>query len=353
MENNKTIASDKLVNMVGYKIYRETVDGDIAVFRIKKYSETRKNLLVLDEENHIQSIPISELKEYHVLKADGMFMASVVSTKDETGRQLKDVVISISKILEIEAGIVRPYAFCRQSVTDIFYNLLCNDESQQIVGLSVNRDTCPANFDMGIMMLCDKVISSEKVFFYREDTLEDILGFINQKEYDLVLSTLFQAHAKAEHNRSITLRREHKGWCKNLKTLLHENNFQSDINQMLGITDIAFNFSDYIIEAPLPDEKKGNYYTVGDDLKLWLSGLFKIAINDLTVLEYQHDINLADLNNALYFFLRDNQKKLYICIYTVKGKFFESDLEDQYNKKSFIDEWRIDFYNKYRECHKV
>lgn len=354
MDENKKkqISSDKLVNMIGYKIYKETEDGDLIVYRIKKYSATRRNLIVTDSENQIHSIPINDLKEFHILKADGMFMSSIVSVKDESGRSFKDVIISASKVLEIENGIIKPYAICRQSVTDIFYNLLCNDESQQIAGLSVNRDTCPANFDMGIMMLCDKVVKSEMVFFYREDTLEDILDMINIRDYDLVLSTLYQGHAKASKNPAISLKKEDKGWCKNLKTLLHENNFQSDINQMLGITDIMFNFSDYIIEKPLPDEKKGNYYTVDDDLKLWLSGLFSIAINDLTVLEYEHDINLADLNNTLYFFLRDSQKKLYICVYTTKGKFLESDLEDQYNKKSFVDEWRVDFYNKYKEAHK-
>jgi hypothetical protein len=169
----------------------------------------------------------------------------------------------------------------------------------------------------------------------------------------MILSTLYRKHAHSCGDPKALVSSEHGGWCKNIKILLNENNFQADINEMLGITDITFDLSKYIFEKPLPDESKGGYYTIGDDLKLWLSGTFRVAIDDITILEYAHDINLADLNNARYFILRDSSKKLYICVYTIKGEYLESDLQDAYEKKSFVDEWRIDFVDKYKKSRKI
>ena len=87
-------------------------------------------------------------------------------------------------------------------------------------------------------------------------------------------------------------------------------------------------------------------------MKVWLAGTFRVAINDITVLKYDHDINLADYNNALYFFLRDNTKQLWFCVYTVDGQYLESDLEEQYNKLSVSDKYRIRFYSKYNKNNK-
>lgn len=343
--------SDKIKSMVGCKIFREVDEDTIEVYRIKKYSNSENAVVCVDEDGNLKYLDQADLKKYHILSADGMLMASIVKVKAENGRVFKDVIVSVSKVLEIQSGMFQPYAICRQSINDIFYNLMSQGEDDTMAGLAVNRDDCPAGFDMGMMMAADEIVKSEVVYFYRKDTLEDIYPFLKIKDYDKVLSDLYTTHVNTVKNIDPTamMKKEHAGWCKNLKLLLEQNNFQSDINQMLGITDVTFNLEDYIVETPLPDESKGGYYTVPDDLKLWLSGAFRIAINDLTVLEYDHDINLADLNNARYFFLRDNQKKLYICVYTITGEYLQSDLEDQYNKASFIDEWRIDFVDKYKK----
>jgi hypothetical protein len=94
------------------------------------------------------------------------------------------------------------------------------------------------------------------------------------------------------------------------------------------------------------------YDTVTPDLKVWLAGTFKTSINDITVLKYDHDIDLADFNNASYFFLRDINKQLWFCVYTVEGEYLKSDLEAQYNKMDVSDKYRLDFYNKYNKYSK-
>jgi hypothetical protein len=339
-----------LDQLCGTIIFRE-LDGDIQKLRIVKYSENKNVIIARDDSGNSVYLPIDILKKFKILQPDGLMMISAVSLDDKN--KYRDVIVTVTKELEVKLGHMQPYAICRQSITDIFYNILCNSENEQIAGLSVNRDNCPTNFDMGIMMQCFEVLKTVTVHFYRKDTLDDILDFINTREFDKILEDLYMKHAKSCGDPKALVSKEHQGWCKSLKILLKENNFQSDINEMLGITDLAFKLDDYIIEKPLPDESKGDYYTVTDDLKLWLSGTFRIWMNDITILEYDHDINLADLNNARYFMLRDSSKKLYICVYTIKGEYLESDLQDLYEKKSFIDEWRLDFIDKYKKSRKI
>ena len=112
------------------------------------------------------------------------------------------------------------------------------------------------------------------------------------------------------------MKNEHDGWCRNVKTLLKQNNFQNDLNQMLGITDLGFNIDPYLVDKPVPGKEDLTYKAAREDFKCWLSSIYKININEANFLEYDHDINLADFNNAKYFLFRDTtNNKLYLCVY--------------------------------------
>ena len=91
---------------------------------------------------------------------------------------------------------------------------------------------------------------------------------------------------------------------------------------------------------------------MADDLTEWVRSIFKINIKDNTVLEYDLDINLAEFNNARYFIFRDKTKKLFLVVYTIDGEYKEAELEQENEKKSFSDEYRIKFYNKYNSIKK-
>ena len=342
-----------LKTLIGHKIFKTNDDGSLSIYRIIRCNEKDNSVFVSGDSGAKKYIKKEDLKQYKILEPDGVLSLSIVSLKDSDGKVVKDVIVTCAKYLEMKIGVLRPYAICRQNITDIFANLICTTSDNDVVGLSCNRDDCPTNFDMGMMLISDEVLKYEFVNFYRNDTLEDIFKFVDTREYDMVLTGLYTTHCKYSDDPSAAFKKKDKGWCKDLKTLLQDNNFQADINQMLGITDIAFDLSEYIYEKPLPDPDKGNYYTLPEDLKIWLAGTFKVSINDLTVIEYDYDINLADFNNANYFFLRDTTKTLYMIVYTTAGKYHLSDLEDMYNKKDFTTKWRIDFYNKYNNKNNV
>jgi hypothetical protein len=202
------------------------------------------------------------------------------------------------------------------------------------------------------MLSCDEISHSTHFVIYRNDTIKNILSLINTNKYDEVLKESFMNHIKYSKNPSASFKKQDKGWCRDLKTLLLENSFQNDINDMLGITDVDFCISDYLIKKPLPGKEDEIFDSPTDEFRAWLSSIFKVNINNATFIEYDHDINLAEFNNARYLLLRDINEKLYLVVYTVDGEYLEEDLINISNKKDFSSEFRLKFYNKYNHNNK-
>lgn len=339
----------KLKAMSGYKLFKELEDGTIDLIRIvelfNRDTNNPKAMIKNQGTGETKKVDVSELKGYTPLEPDGLATFNIVKIRTGENTFVKDVIVTASKILNIKIGDTLPYAVCRQNITDIFYNLLTKQEEDMMVGLSVNRDTCPSNFDFGLMLACDEIVYSESVNFYRTDTIEDILKMVNKLKFDTVLKSLYQKHIEFADDPNLQFKKEHKGWVSSLETLLKQNNFEEDINQMLGITSINPIIENHSVTKQLPNGEE--YTSLSDPMIRWLSHIYKVNIKDITVLEYNHDINLADFNNARYFILRDPSNKLYLAVYTVDGEYHETDLELENEKKDFSEEFRINFYNKY------
>lgn len=341
---------------LGYKLFKEFEEHIemIRIVKIIKHSNgIPDEIMIRDEGNSVtKKVDIDYLKGYTPLEPDGYITFNITNIKVED-KVSKDVVVTASKILNIKVGDLIPFAVCRQSITDIFYNLLCKDESEMIAGLSINQNNCPTNFDFRVMLACDEIEYSQHVNFYRTDTIDDILGLIKTDKFDNVLSNLYSEHIKASKNPNALIKKKDKGWCRDLETLLKENNFQTDINEMLGITEVDFDINKYLLEKPLlvNGKEEGTFTTCTDELKLWLSSIFKVNISECTFIEFGHDINLADFNNSKYVLLRDKLNKLYLVVYTCSGEYLEYDLANEAGKKDFSSEFRLNFYNKYNHIN--
>lgn len=350
----------KLFAMVGYKLYKELEDGSIHMVRIvnvRKPYKVDKNtkdpseISIYDySTKETKKVKVETLHDYTPLKPDGILSFNIVNVVDQETKEInKDVMVTAVKYQNVELGLAKiPYVVCRQSITDIFYNLsVINMDKDMMVGLSVSQDTCPTNFDFRTMMACSNVIFSEIINFYRNDILEDIYPMIRLPKYDSILENLFLSHAKATGNPTISLKKHDKGWCRDLKTLLIQNNFQYDINQMLGITGVDFEIAPYLEERPIPGKEDTKYLIAGKDLHDWLCQVYRLNINEAAVIEFDHDINLADFNNARYFLFRDNKNKLYLIVYTLGIEKFEADLEAKYNEMDFSTKFKLAYFNKY------
>ena len=359
----------RIYNMLGQKLFFEKEDGSIHMLRIVgmkkpfKITEATKDpseITVYDyETKERKKVRVADLSKYHPLEPDGILALSTVWVRNEKGAITKDVIVTATKYLTMKLKISQiPFAVCRQSITDIWHNLFINDESEMIVGLAVNQNNCPTNFDYRLMFACDNVEYSDYINFYRTDTLEDLYPMIDMNKFNTVLDSLYKRHVKASKNPTLAFRSEDKGWCKDLKLLLSLNNFQHDINEMLDITQVDFCISDYLAEKEVsstkivdgkPNTKNIKYDIARDDFRYWLSLTYKENISEAVFVEYDHDINLADYQNNKYLLLRDNTNKLYLVVYTVTGQFFEADLIEKSKEMDFSTKFKIDFYNKYNK----
>ena len=353
----------RLFNMNGYKLFKEDEDGNIHVIRIVGMKRPKEITPKTPDPTEIvirdydtcgkRTVKVADLKDYSPLKPDGILTISLVNIRDSKNKAVKDVIVTATKFINLEYKInVMPYAVCRQNVTDIFYNLLAEDEEHTMVGLSVNQDTCPANFDFGIMFAADEVVYNEFINFYRTDLIEDLLDdIVKTNKYDEALHGLYEIHAKTAHRPEILMKKQDNGWCSDLRTLLKENNFQADVNQMLGITDVAFDIAPYIVEKH-DNSSDMDYPVASDDLRYWLSSIFKINIKEIGIIEFDNDINLADFNDSRYLLIRDKSNTLYLMVYTLAGEYHEADLEAKAKEYDFVTKFKIEFYNKYNSINK-
>ena len=345
-------------NLNGIRYFKE-VDDHIEMVRIYYAGNTNgqdlTHVYIIDEATKEKSkISVDELKDWTPLEPDGYITFNIVEVGTSNGGTQKDVIVTIQRIDQIKyVHNLKPFAICRQSITDIFANLVCTTEENDIVGLAVNENDCPTNFDYMMMLGCNNIERSDHFNIYRSDTLErDILPMMADNvisEYDLVLDKLFLEAIHDFPNAPILEMnaKSYKGWTRSLKLLLKENNFQSDLDEMFGITKVQFDIDQFIEKKTLPTNSEVEYDAPTEDLRLWLSSVFKVNIKEATVLEYNHDINLGDFQNSTYFFLRDIKDQLYLVVYNSEGEYLEADLEAKRQEHDFSTNFRIEFYNKY------
>lgn len=343
--------------MIGYKFFKEEENDEIKLIRLiktRKYKNTITDpaeVTVRDEDTgEVYKIRTDKIKnEYKPLIPDGLLTFNIAGLRTPKGI-VHDVIITASKILNIQVGDRIPFAVCRQNITDIFYNLLCKGEDDMMVGLAVNQDNCPTNFDYRIMLSCDSINYTDSFNIYRNDTLKDILQYIKLDKFNKVMEENYKDYISTTDDPGLIFKKSAKGWCKDLVTLLKENNFQNDIDEMLGITAVDFEIKDFLEDKEMPGKEEYTYKTPIKEFHDWLAyNVFKLNMKDITVLEYDHDINLADFNNSRYFFLRDNTDKLYMFIYTLHGEEYTIDLINE--SMSFSDKFRINLYNKYKSLN--
>lgn len=343
-----------LQNCVGYKLFKDLGDSIelIRIIKVRKYKDggNPAEITIRDEgTGEIKKVRVDSLEGFTPLEPDGYLTFNVVMIRDAMGKPNKDVVVTASKFLNMKIGDNMPFAVCRQSCTDIFHTLVTQSTELNMVGLSVNRNTCPTNFDFRIMLACDDIVYSDHVNIYRTDLVMDILDMIKLNKFDEVMKDLFMEHVKHTNNPALMFKNEHDGWCKDLKKLLEQNNFQTDVDEMLSMTALDFELDRYLVEKDLPGHPGEKFTSCTEELKEWLSYIFHTNIDDITLIEYGHDINLAEFNNSKYFLLRDNTNKIYLTVYTSSGEFLAADLEASANQKDFSTEFRLNFYNKYNK----
>lgn len=351
----------KVFAMIGYKFMKEE-DDCIKIIRLascREYADKEAlpaEVGIIDENGEVKKMRLEELvKEYTPIEPDAVFTVSIARMMDGKKGYVQDVITTVQKFINMKIGDTVPFALCRQNMVDIFHNLVVTsvDDSGLMYGCAINQNDCPTNFNFRSFFAVNDIKHTKIVNFYRTDTLDDILNLIITTKYDEVLTANRKEFAKQDIKKNPKakpgdlFKSIYRGWCSTLKELLELNNFMNDINEMFGCTDVDFDIKPYIIDH---ESDNGNHYqSVNDQLRFWLSHIYKVNMKNTMILEYNIDINLADFNNTRYIFLRDRNKVLYILSYTLEDEERYKDLQDEYEKMSFADELRLSFKNKYQE----
>ncbi|MBR6289300.1 MAG: hypothetical protein IKR19_08195 [Acholeplasmatales bacterium] len=334
---------------LGLKLFKENEDGSIDLIRIIKLKKNDSFVIKNCKTGETMKCGTTLISMYTPLEPDGILTASVVSIGDEN-TQSKDVILTANKYIETKMKL-SPYVICRQSISDIFAELFCEKETNDLVGLSVTRDNCPTNFDMKIMLAADEIIHHQLINIYRMDTLDDIYEMLDKKEYNQVLNELYTEHCKYSNNPMASMKDEDMGWCRNIRKLIESNNFWNDINSMFNILEVGFTLSDYFETRELPGNKDIKYNVLRDDARLWLSSIYKANITEANILEYDHDVNMANFKDTNNILIRDITHKLYLVVYIVNGEFLEKDLEEKAKEMDFSTKFKLEFYNKYKQIN--
>lgn len=247
---------------------------------------------------------------YTKLKPDGYLTFSVVST----GKETTDVMVTISTHKDILKGEQLPYAVCRQGAIDLFAKQLSPD-NVDYVGISISRDTCPADVDFANFFACDGIIYSETMSYYIGDKLTDCLGVIKKKkQFSDILEENFNKHCLylANGNKFIADvykdKNEVDGYCKDLDTLLTMNNFEYDVNAAFGILSTDLSEEDFS-----EDTLSGLAMEV-------IGSMLRVEIGKSIAVKYDKDVDLSKIKRN-YCLVSTKNNVIYVVAYTVVGRY--------------------------------
>lgn len=288
-------------------------DDSIEEYRICRINNENSITVIKTAGSNIgerKKINPEELKQYKMLRPDGYISFNIALLS----KNIKDVVVTVSTKNDIVKGISEPYAVCRQCVIDLFAKQL-SKEHEDITGISISRDTCPADVDFKNFFACDDVEYSEIMAFYIGDKLDDIVSLVKKPAlYDNVLQELFNDHCMfiSNNNKYIAAtykkKRQMDGYCKNLVDLLKLNNFEYDLLRAFDIIPTDFTEDDF---------KEGVLSSKASEV---LSAIINSNIDKSIVIKYDKDIDLSETKRKTIL-LSDKNGTVWVVGYTTNGKY--------------------------------
>ena len=276
---------------LGDKFYKYNEENDnIEIIRIKKIKN--ENLFSYEVNGQSKKITRDELiNNYTRLKPDGILAFTVVNLENK----LKDVIVSLYRTKDLEEGILIPYCACRQNIFDMFTNQVQKGKTMY-VGVSVSQETMPDDTPFEIVLACNGIDYINQVSIYLDDTLEDILSYVNKSKFDETLSTIYN---------NVT-NNDIKGYCTSLKQLLEENDFMYDF--LRGYNIIRVNFAIDKDTSELDPFRRE-----------YIEGIIKEEMFKTYVVKYNKEIDLKKIKRS-HLIISDKNKEIFIIAYD-KGEY--------------------------------
>ena len=282
---------------IGSKFYRfvegETDFSKLEMLRLVRIKNTNTYVLE-DSEGHKIKMSVDDLRNnYTKLAPDGVISMSEVTLENN----IKDVVITLHRAKEIEDKDSTPFILCRQCIYDFFSNqIIVNNDNIRYVGMSISKETCPAELNLNECSICNSIIRSQLIDIYMDDKFDDFYRLLDTKSADIILEDNFK-HAPPEIF----------GWEPNVKELLLSTRFMYDFLRAFNIYPLNFEI--------IINEKD---HTLPRDQIMQMEDIIKKQILKLLVVRYAKDIDLSDINGN-YILVSDILQNLYIIKYEDGG----------------------------------
>lgn len=303
---------------IGDKYYKREANDDSEDFRIVKMKNENTFVCKFTGGNtkKLSRCEIEDLcfDEYAKIKPDVIMTFSIVEVavfenEKKEVEVIKDVMVGIYRTKDLDEKKNIPFAVCRQGIQDFFTTQINRNPYVQYVGLSMNQNNVPEGMDFMMLMACNKMLSSVAVAVYMEDTLDEILSFVNASKLDSVLTSLCTS---APDNIV--------GNYKTLRELLEANDIMYDFYSAFDIIKVPFDIK--CIEDTdeiMPDQRK------------YIENQKKCEMLKTYVLEFARDFELSDIKRD-YILLSDKNNKLYVMAYD-KGGYVNDIYQKEFNDR--------------------
>ena len=224
--------------IIGTKFYTY-FDNDIeaTIYRLINYKESKGYYTLMNVADHkVRTLSEEELcgrdSKFTLLNPDGLMTFTIVKMDDVNA---KDVIIGLHDNPK-DTNIYEPLAVCRQCVEDIFVNKTSvYDGTNFSIGISVSRDTCPANVDIRTFLACNSAEHMVTTAIYLDDTMEDIERYIfpgiNIRKFNNVLGN---TKAYMDYNSKGRI----LGTVGTIKELMELNNFMADFHRVFKVAEL-------------------------------------------------------------------------------------------------------------------
>lgn len=291
---------DELILLRLYKVKDENT------FLLK---DKQKNKVVLTKE---------QLEEFTMIEPDGLII-HVLASDPQHG---VDTLCMLYKIEDIDNNVMEPYAICRQNVIDPFETILNNDSSKIYVGVSMSRDTAPADFDFKSLCTATGVRDQKINFVYKDDSFEDIMSFVHESLYNKALNIIKSHMSKDDRSTYI-------GFESTYRQLLIDNDFMYDFRRAFNI--VRLNLT---IDTSIDSWTDDGIYKISDKEIKTVESLTKHQVIAPILIKYDKSVDIDSIKRD-YLFFEDLNKELYIISYE-KGEYINREydsLEDQRDRE--------------------
>lgn len=264
-------------------IYFKFMPGEEDPILIRLFRIKNSDCFVVEKDGEKVKMNAKEFSTYTRLNPDGLICFSIVGLDDSH----KDVMVTIHRKEDQEDNL--PYCVSRLSLYDVFTNTISpRGDGKMYLGTSISKDTCPANLKYCDCLACNSLIDTCTVGAYYDDTLDDILRYINTVNYD---STLHELDASFNKDAFVSD-------CHSVRQLLEQSHFMEDFWRGFNIIKAPWVYNEELLDQQIT----------------WIEDEIKREILYPVIIKFSREIDLGAIHDD-YLLILDSNNDLYVMSY--------------------------------------